>query len=130
MNPRAFYFIIILLSFALTSCMKDKAELLSGTWERVNVENINDPYTHEWVFDNGELIIQRRLKSQPTLSTVSDRGFYLLETNPLKTTLQIMETSNEIMNESWDVIKLDNEQLIIKLDIVGGVLYREFVKIF
>lgn len=118
------------LTLGMTSCTKDKADLLSGRWERVNVANINDPYTYEWLFDNGELTMLRRPKNQPNLQTVTDRGFYLLETNPIRTTIQLLETSNEIMNERWDVIRLDNEQLIIKLDIVGGVLLYEFVKIF
>ncbi|TVQ15609.1 MAG: hypothetical protein EA361_05560 [Bacteroidetes bacterium] len=125
------YYIILLalaLPLVFSSCSKDKEDLLQGTWERVNVENINDPYSYEWVFNEGELTMYRRLKSDPSVFNVTDRGFYLLENTPLKTTLQLVETSNEVWNEKWDVVKLDDGQLIIKLDIVGGIIMREFVK--
>lgn len=125
-----YYVILLFLTFPLffSSCSKDNEDLLQGTWERVNVENINDPYSYEWVFDEGELTMYRRLKSNPSIATVTDTGFYLLETRPLKTTLQLVETSNEVWNEKWDVVTLDNGQLIIKLDIEGGIIMREFVK--
>jgi hypothetical protein len=118
-------FIVLLLAF---SCTKENEDLLRGTWERVNVENIEDPYLYEWVFDEGELIMYRRLKSDPAVATITDRGFYVLETNPIRTTLQLVDTSNSVWNEKWDVIRLNSEQLIIKLDIEGGVLLREFTK--
>lgn len=125
-----YYVILLFLTFPLffSSCSKDNEDLLQGTWERVNVENINDPYSYEWVFNEGELTMYRRLKSNPSIVTVTDTGFYLLETRPLKTTLQLVETSNEVWNEKWDVVTLDNGQLIIKLDIEGGIIMREFVK--
>ncbi len=125
------YYIILLaltLPLVFSSCSKDKEDLLRGTWERVNVENINDSYSYEWVFNEGELTMYRRLKTDPSVFTVTDRGFYLLENTPLNTTLQLIDISIGVWNEKWDVIKLDGEQLIIKLDIVGGVLLREFVK--
>ena len=120
------FFIVTLVLF--TSCAKEKEDLLRGTWERVNVENIEDPYFYEWLFDQGELTMYRRLKTNPSVATVMDRGFYVLETTPFRTTLKLIDTSNDIWNEKWDVIRLDDQQLIIKLDIVGGVLLREFVK--
>ncbi len=125
------YYVILLfltLPVFFSSCSKDEEDLLQGTWERVNVENINDPYTYEWVFSGGELTMYRRLKSNSSILTITDTGFYLLETRPLKTTLQLVETSNEVWNEKWDVVKLDDGQLIIKLDIEGGIIMREFVK--
>lgn len=120
------FFAILVLVFS--SCSKDHEDLLQGTWEWVNVENINDPHTYEWNFEAGDLTMYRRLKTDPSVVSVTDSGYYLLENNPLRTTLQLVDTSNEIWNEKWVVIKLDNEQLIINLDIEGGVLYREFVK--
>lgn len=128
MNKYSVILLFLTLPLFFSSCSKEKEDLLQGTWERVNVENINDPYTYEWVFDGGELTMYRRLKSNPSILNVTDTGFYLLETTPLRTTLQLVETSNEVWNEKWDVVKLDDGQLIIKLDIVGGILLREFVK--
>jgi hypothetical protein len=112
----------------LSSCSKDKYEFLEGTWEYVNVQNIDDAYTYEWNFENGTITMYRRIKNSNT-RVVTDKGTYLLDTSPLKTTLMLIDTSQELINQRWSVIKLDRKQLIIKLDIVGGVLYKEFVKI-
>ncbi|MFP4065504.1 MAG: hypothetical protein ACLFS0_08400 [Bacteroidales bacterium] len=128
MNKYTIILLFLSTSFLFSSCSKEKEDVLQGTWERVNIENINDPYTYEWVFSEGELTMYRRLKSDPSDFTITDSGFYLLEATPLKTTLQLVETSNEIWNEKWDVVKLDDGQLVIKLDIEGGIIMREFVK--
>jgi hypothetical protein len=120
---------LILVSFLLlSSCQKDKLDLLEGTWEWVNVENINDIYIYEWQFNKGTLTMLRRLKEDPSVVEITDNGIYVLESKPLKTTLQLIDTKNDMINAKWDVIKLTNSQLIMKLDIVGGVLYREFIK--
>ncbi len=124
-----FLFILSVMALMLAfSCTKENEDLLRGTWERINVADIDDPYFYEWVFDEGELIMYRRLKTDPAVATITDTGFYVLETNPLRTTLQLVDTSNEAWNEKWDVVRLDTEQLIIKLDIEGGVVMREFAK--
>jgi hypothetical protein len=120
--------ILILLILTSTSCKKEKIDLLEGTWEWVNVENINDAYIYEWNFNNGVLTMQRRLKSNPGAVQITDSGVYIFQASPLKMTLQLVDTRQTIINDKWDVIKLTDSQLIMKLDIVGGVIYREFVK--
>jgi hypothetical protein len=119
---------LLALLLVLTSCTKDKIDLLEGTWEWVNVENINDGYIYEWKFEDGILTMMRRLKSNPAALETTDTGIYFLESKPLKTTLQLVDTRQSLINDKWDVIKLTKTQLIIKLDITGGILYREFVK--
>ena len=128
MNKYLLLIIVSFLAIGLLSCGKDREDLLRGTWERVNVEDINDPYSYEWVFDLGEVTIYRRLKENPSDVAQINHGFYLLETTPVKTTLKLIDTSNTTWNDRWDVITLNNNHLIIKLDIVGGVLYFEFEK--
>jgi hypothetical protein len=120
--------LIVIFSVSFFSCSKDKYEFLEGTWEYVNIEDIEDAYIYEWNFDNGELTMYRRLKNSND-RVVTDKGTFVLDTNPLKTTLTLIDTSQELINQKWDVITLDDKHLIIKLDIVGGVLYREFIKI-
>jgi hypothetical protein len=121
--------LILGLFLVFTSCQKDKMNLLEGTWEWVNVENINDAYTYEWEFKEGIVTMRRRLKSNPATVVTTDTGVYFLETSPLKTTLQLVDTKQTVINDKWDIIKLDKNQLIMKLDIVGGILLKEFVKI-
>ncbi len=128
MNKYLLLFIVSFLAIGLHSCGKDREDLLRGTWERVNVEDINNPYSYEWVFDLGEVTMYRRSKDNPSSVTQINHGFYLLETTPIKTTLKLIDTGNSTWNDRWDVITLNNNHLIIKLDIVGGVLYFEFVK--
>jgi hypothetical protein len=78
------------LLFLSYSCSKEKHDLIKGSWELVNVQNISDPYAYEWNFEDGELTISRRLKNNPSSITVTDRGFYLLDTNPLKLHLSLL----------------------------------------
>lgn len=113
----------------LSSCTKDRFELLKGRWEVVNVEDINDPYIYEWEFNNGEVIMYRKLKIHPDQLSETDRGFYTLDNHPINPRLQISNTSQQVINDNWDILKLDEEQLIIQLEIVGGILYKEFIKI-
>lgn len=125
-----FYLLLILASMlVLGSCAKDKTEFIEGTWEMVNIENIDDIYTYEWVFNtDGYLIQLRRSKNNVFQVEQIGSGKYLLDTSPIKTTLRLIDTPNPTMNDRWDVERLDNKQLIIKLKIEGGILYKEFVK--
>jgi len=130
MNKFTLLIVIAGLVALLNSCAKEKNDLLQGSWERVNVENINDTNMYIWEFDNGDITMSRAPKTNVGSATVTDKGIYILETNPLATKLQIIDTSSELYNDRWDVLKLTDEQMIIKLDIEGGVVYKEFVKIF
>ncbi len=130
MSKFTLLFLAIAFVASFNSCSKSKNDLLKGSWERVNVENINDIYMYVWEFNNGDLTMKRNPKTDPGSVTITDTGIYVLETNPVGTKLQIIDTSSELYNDRWDVLKLTNEQMIIKLDIEGGVLYKEFVKIF
>ncbi len=120
--------LLLVLFVSMQSCNKDDTALLTGTWEWVNVENVIDPYSYEWEFENGNITIYRRLKTNPGTFTIIERGFYLIDSNPAHTTLKLTDMSNQLWNDSWDVVKLNKSHLIIKLDIVGGVLYREYVR--
>jgi hypothetical protein len=130
MNKYLLLMIAATLLVLTQACLKDKKDLLNGSWERVNVENIDDANAYVWDFNDGELTMKRHPKTDPNAVTITDKGIYVLETNPLGTKLQIIDTSSELYNDRWDVLKLTNEQMIIKLDIEGGVVYKEFVKIF
>lgn len=119
---------ILLLVFA-SSCKKHSEDLLFGVWEEVNVSNIEAPHSVEWSFSNGELSMYRRSRANTSDVVLTDQGFYLLSSNPFKTTLRLLETSQVLWNEHWDVEKLSNSQLIIKQNTKTGLLYKEFVRI-
>lgn len=117
---------ILLLS---SSCSKHDEDILFGVWEQVNVSDINAGYSIEWEFVNGQLHTYRRSKENLEQVQLTDSGFYFLESSPFKTTLRLLDTANSTWNNDWDVIKLNGEKLIIHMDIPGGVLFKEFIKI-
>jgi hypothetical protein len=112
-----------------SSCKKDFQDLIQGRWERVNVENVNDPNVQEWVFENGEFNVYRRPQSNTSGMTVIDNGIYVLDSTPFKHTLKILNSNNELFNENWDIVELTNEKFIIKRSLTGGIILLEFVKL-
>ncbi|MFN2396342.1 MAG: hypothetical protein ABR597_11705 [Bacteroidales bacterium] len=123
-------FIGFLLSAVLflPGCKKHSEVLLDGTWEMINVADINATHTMEWVFENGQVTIFERSVETGNISEV-DSGFYVMESTPVKSTLTLFNLSNELWNDNWNVNKLDNSYLILHLDFPQGVLFKEFIKI-
>jgi hypothetical protein len=121
--------LVIGLLLLFQGCRKHSEDMVAGTWELVNVADIEAPHTTEWVFENGNLSIYQRSKANPNDLTLRDTGFYILESTPLKTTIRLLSTSNPLWNNHWDVVQLDKSYLILHMDIPGGVLFKEFVKI-
>ncbi|MBW6480394.1 MAG: hypothetical protein K0B37_13285 [Bacteroidales bacterium] len=117
----------LLVLFA--GCKKHSEDMVAGTWELVNVADIEAPHTTEWVFEDGNLRIYQRSKANPEDLTLIDTGYYILESTPFKTTIRLLNTSNSLWNNHWDVVQLDGSFLILHMDIPGGVLFKEFVKI-
>jgi hypothetical protein len=113
----------------LSGCRKHSEDLLNGTWEMVNVADINATHTMEWAFENGRVTIFERPVDNPGSRTEVDNGFYVMESTPVKSRLTLFSLSNELWNDNWDVYKLDNSQLILHLDFPQGVLFKEFIKI-
>jgi hypothetical protein len=120
-------FLIIFLIFA--GCSKLKEDMLEGTWELINVSDIESPDYFEWDFNNSVLTITRILKSNPSNRVVTDTGLYRLKTSFMSTELRIDNTSVELYNNDWVIIELKKDRFSMKMDIEGGILYREFSKI-
>jgi len=119
--------VIIFLIFA--GCSKLKEDMLEGTWELVNVADIEATHFFEWDFSNSVLTITRVLKSNPSSRVVTDTGLYRLKTSFTSTELRIDNTSVQLYNNDWDIIELRKDRFSMKMDIEGGILYREFSKI-
>ena len=121
--------LILGLLLLFSGCKKHTEDMVEGTWEFVNVADIEALYTIEWVFEDGNLRIYHRSKANPESLTLLDTGFYILESAPVKTTIRLLGTSSSLWNNHWDVVKLDSSYLILHMDIPGGVLFKEFIKI-
>jgi hypothetical protein len=83
----------------------------------------------EWVFENGQVTIFERSLENTGVITEVDRGFYVMESTPVKSTLTLFSLSNELWNDNWNVNQLDESYLILHLDFPQGVLFKEFIKI-
>lgn len=119
-----------LLFWVLPSCKKSINENISGRWEKVDVTQIEPSNVSFWDFDSGKLIIYRTPANDPATVSVVDSAFYTISGNPLKSKLVLFDAGNDLYNGEWDIVKLNDEELILNLDIEGGVLFEEFVKIF
>jgi len=130
MKYKLIFLAFISLTFlCFSGCRKHSEDLLTGRWEKINVADIHSPVVVEWEFDNGVVTMFERPKESPGNFTKIDEGFYVLESTPLSTTLRLLNTSNELWNDNWDVSTLDNSLLILHLQVTGGVMFKEFVKI-
>jgi len=127
---RTLFFLWIAASLLIfSSCSKDYDDLIQGRWERINVENVNDPNIQEWVFENGEFSVYRRPKENTSNITKIDGGIYVVDSAPFNHTLKILDSNNELYNENWNIVELTSEKFIIKRSLTGGVIILEFVKL-
>ncbi len=115
--------------FLFSSCTDKYEERLEGTWEWVDVVNINNDFTEEWHFYDYDLTILRYLNANPDSTWVVESGTYYVEWGIFGKYIHIDETELRSYNTKWDIITLKDDQLIISNDIDGGVLYKEFIKI-
>jgi hypothetical protein len=120
---------IVFFVFLFSGCHKEKYELLQGNWQEINVADIEATHYNEWNFDNSVLTITRVLISNPAIRTVTDTGLYRLKTSVFGMELRIDNTSYELFNDDWRIIDLSRDRFYMKLDIPGGIIYREFIKI-
>ncbi|MFW5757053.1 MAG: hypothetical protein ACOCUQ_02595 [Bacteroidota bacterium] len=105
-------------------------DLITGRWEKVDVTQIEPSEVSFWDFDSGKLIIYKAPVNDSTSVSVVDSAFYSISGNPLKSKLFLFDAGNDLYNGEWDIVKLNDEELILNLEIEGGVLFEEFVKIF
>ncbi|SRR6056297_2795987 len=121
---------IVLFFLVFPSCQKSINENITGRWEKVDVTQIDPSTVSFWDFDSGKLIIYRAPANDPAAVSIVDSAFYAISGNPLKSKLVLFDAGNDLYNGEWDIVKLNDEELILNLDIEGGVLFEEFVKIF
>jgi hypothetical protein len=117
---------ILLLLFI--SCGKEKQEFLEGNWELINVGDIDDTHYDEWNFDNSVLTISRVSKLTGSRFPPHDSGNYRLKTSVFGSRLRIDNTNYSTYNNDWDIVDLKKSRMTMKMDIEGGMLYKEFRK--
>ncbi|MFW5777827.1 MAG: hypothetical protein ACOCW7_01525 [Bacteroidota bacterium] len=130
MNKKFLFPVIAILFGVLPSCQKSMNENITGRWEKVDVTQIEPSTVSFWDFDSGKLIIYKAPANDPAAVSVVDSAFYAISGNPLQSKLVLFDAGNDLYNGEWDIVKLNDEELILNLDIEGGVLFEEFIKIF
>jgi len=124
---KAIYLFSLIFLTGILSCSDDKDEFLEGTWEVVNVADIEATHTQIWEFNSSVLTISREQKGGGNRLEL-DTGFYRLKNSLYTTQIRIDNTSNDLYNDDWDVIELSRERMIISMRVTGGIIYREFIK--
>ncbi|MCK9612604.1 MAG: hypothetical protein PHR81_06555 [Bacteroidales bacterium] len=127
-------FLLLFVSFCFftyISCTKSSVEnKLQGKWKYVNVENFYDTtYVEDWEFKSGgELIIHYRdLQWMGNPDTVVEyKGFYSMDSYEKFTVSGIENPHLPYYNCQWEIVKMNNNILMIVNNVEGGLYFREF----
>ena len=135
MSKKALKFItlsLFLTAFALFACSKANTFIrILGTWTRVNVVNLSSQEYEEWRFDVDDvLLIRGYSKTYPDSVMYTYEGRYHVGVNLTKRFIDISGYAGglEYMNDRWDIVKSNNNILIIVSGKQGGLVIREFTK--
>lgn len=121
--------VAVIFLAALPGCTKTYEERLEGVWEWVDITNINAEVIEEWHFIDNEFKIQRYNVNNMDSVWTYESGSFFVEANLFGKYLHISETTINSYNTKWDIIKLEDDILIMSNDVDGGILYKEFTKL-
>ena len=110
------------------------------------IDNVNSTYQETWVFfDDGKLNIYKDADWQSS-TQFDSTARYMVNARFRKTYIRIEEASIDYYNGAWEIIKLNKKVMMmvkrppftrvdvqsyggINIDRLGGLLFREFVKV-
>ncbi len=123
---------LFLTGFALFACSKANTFIrILGTWSRVNVIDLSSQEFEEWRFDVDDvLLINGYSKTYPDSLMYSWEGRYQVKVNLTNRFIDISGFNGglDYMNDRWDIVKSNNNILIIVSGKQGGLVIREFTK--
>ena len=124
--------LLFLTAFTLFACSKANTFIrILGTWSRVNVVNLSSQEYEEWRFDIDDvLLIRGYSKAFPDSVFYTYEGRYHVGVNLTKRFIDISGFYGglDYMNDRWDIVKSNNNILIIASGKQGGLVIREFTK--
>ena len=124
--------ILFLTGFALFACSKANTYIrILGTWNRENVIDLSSQDYEEWRFDIDDvLLIKGYNKAHPDSATYTWQGSYQVKVNLTHRFIDIsgFQGGLDFMNDRWDIVKSNNNTLIIVSGKQGGLVIREFTK--
>ncbi|MDX9942654.1 MAG: hypothetical protein RBS53_10595 [Bacteroidales bacterium] len=131
-SPSVFPRIILLSALILllfSGCKKQEYEdRIVGVWEVVNVADIDPGQGEVWEFFDNNIDVFRYPIGDYENRYLYDNGKYVVERKGLTMYLKLANLKNSTFNTSWDIFKLDRDNLIISIEVPGGIFYKEFVK--
>jgi hypothetical protein len=119
--------VLFSLSAIFFSCEKKKEKLIQHNWRLIKLSKDTLVTWYEsWEFSDGTLKILKKENPNATIDTI-DIGHYDIYMKWDKTYMDIKDLNYTYYNDTWYVLKLNKEILILLLYTNGKWAYREFV---
>lgn len=119
--------ITILVSVFFISCQKKKEDKLAETWKLIKVsKDTMVDYYETWDFDGSKILIVRRNDVLNSFDTLSN-GTYSVDAGLSKTFINMENMANSAYNGKWQILKINNDILVMLNESNGNWVYREFV---
>jgi len=120
-------FFVLSMIFVFFSCEKKKQDLIQNNWRLIKLSKDTLITWYEaWEFSEGNLKIVKKESPSATIDTI-DLGHYNLYMKWDRTYMDISDLSYNYYNDTWYVLKLNKDILILLLYTNGKWAYREFV---
>jgi len=121
--------ITLLAVILFSSCSRREYERrIEGHWERIQVENINPTHTDIWIMSGNTTTINRHSVANPSQVTTIDQGFYVVERKGIKMYVRLSAFQDNNLNNSWEIINLTDDLLVILIEVPGGIFLKEFTR--
>lgn len=116
----------------LAGCSKAQTLVkILGTWEMVNVTDVDSDTMESWVFDVDDvLVVNQYNKYTPDSITAHWEGEYEVRVKIYKKFVKVKGFSGgmDYMNGDWEIVKCNKNVLILVNDRQGGLIIKEFTK--
>lgn len=124
------HILITLLAVILfSSCSRREFEQrIEGNWKRIQVENINPTHTEVWIMSGNNTTINRHSVADTSQVTTIDQGYYVVERKGIKMYVRLSGFDISTLNNSWEIINLTDNLLVILIEVPGGIFLKEFTR--
>lgn len=131
-------FLLVGISANLSSCSQAALAKLEGKWQYVNFDDLTgETGRFVWTFDSGDITVD--YFEAPTASNPfppADRvntGEYSSKTGFTKASITIFNLSDPtqivLSNAEYQIAEIDNENMRLLTDDIGGIVIREFIRV-
>lgn len=119
------FFVVLVLGGCRKSLFEERIE---GDWQVVNVTDIDPSQGELWRMQSNNLSIYRYNKANPDNRWLQQQGKYVIERRDTRIFLKLANLNYTTFNTSWEIFRLTKNQLVISIEVPGGIFYKEFVR--